>query len=127
VDFTLYFAETLNKLPCTATSLKPCNDIIAVNAADVLNRSLTFEGIDYFVSTFPIVGTGLANFNPLTDAECREAGANIGCFGFTTVEGEDTDIQLGFVITSQPVPEPTTFLLACAGLGVLILARRRRV
>lgn len=125
--FTIHIADTFNEEPCTAPSPagNPCNDIIAINAADVLNRSFTFEGIDYFVSTFPITRTGLGNFIPLTDLECQAAGATTGCFGFTTVEGQDTTVQFGFAITSRPVPEPTTLLLACLGFGVLGLMRRR--
>jgi hypothetical protein len=136
LTFTIFFAETPNSTPCTAPSPSgnPCNDIFALNPAQAFNQEFVFDGVDYFVSTFPVSGSGLTTFQPLTNAECAAAGANTGCVGFTTVEGQDTTIRFGFSITGEPitvptgdVPQPATLMLAGLGLAAIGLVRNRKL
>jgi len=131
LTFTVYFAETPNATPCIAPSPvgNPCNDIFALNPSSAFNQSFVFDGETYFVSTFPISGQGLTTFQPLSNDECSATGANPGCVGFTTIEGQDTTVQFGFAITQREVtiPEPGTLALLGAGLGVAgFFSRRRR-
>ncbi len=132
LNFTIYFAETPNvEGTCAAASPpgNPCNDIFALKASQALNQQFTFDGLDYFVSVFPIGGPGLGTFSALSAAECAASGAGPGCFGFTTVEGQDTTIQFGFAITSERVGIPEPEMLGLFGLSLLglVAARRRRV
>lgn len=124
--FDIFFAETPNSAPCTAPSPTPCNDIFALNTVDVFNVAFMYDGFQYFLSTFPIIGGGLSPLALLSNAECAAAGANNGCVGFTTPEDADTTVQFGFVITSQRIflPEPGT--LAMLGLALLTLVAMRR-
>ena len=130
--FTVFFAETSNSEGnCVVVSPvgNPCNDIFALNQSDAFNKSFDYDGEDYFVSIFPIVGSGLGSFNLLGAAACEAAGALADCVGFTTVEGQNTTVQFGFTITADPielVPEPGSLALAGLGLGLIGLLRRRK-
>ncbi len=95
---------------------------------DVLNHAFTFDSENYFTSIFPLTGSGLANFTPLTNAECVGAGAASACLGFTTVEGQDTTVRFAAILTSQPigVPEPSALLLLGSGLIALVAFGWRR-
>ncbi|HSW65149.1 MAG TPA: THxN family PEP-CTERM protein [Dissulfurispiraceae bacterium] len=133
ITFTIRFAETPNSVPCTATSPagNPCNDIFAL-AGDNFNQTIVIDDFTYYVSIFPTAGPGIvAGTLPyLPDNVCTAAGAGVGCVGFTTVEGQNTSIRFGFLITSEPInviPEPSTFVLIGAGLVGLGLAARRRM
>ncbi|KAF0182321.1 MAG: Uncharacterized protein FD164_1160 [Nitrospirae bacterium] len=133
IYFTVRFAETPNSLPCSAASplRNPCNDIFAM-AADNFNQMIVIDDFKYYINIFPTDGPGIvAGTLPLLPPNvCTVAGAGAGCVGFTTVEGQNTSIRFGFLITSEPiniVPEPSTFVLIGAGLVGLGLAARRRM
>jgi PEP-CTERM motif-containing protein len=128
--FTVFFAETPNSTPCAAASPpgNPCNDIFAINSSQAFNQAFSFDGLAYFVSIFPIINGSPSTFPTLTSGECLAAGANNGCVGFTTVEGQNTTVRFGFAVTSRAIdlPEPGSLGLIAAALSAMGVAYRRR-
>lgn len=125
-NFTDYFTFTLTP-PATVTSTT-----VASNNLNFLNivggqYSLWNSGsdgvggdADTLVTTFNFDGTTGSTFN--------SAVLNAGNY-FYKVEGNANGIAGGiYVITSTlaPVPEPTTYALLLAGLGVVGFVARRR-
>lgn len=125
IDYLIEFEETANSGTCAdPSSPTPCNDIF-VQVTGFLNQSFMYDAgdgeVEYFVNIFPTDGNVLATLN---DASCIAAGAAPGCIGFTTPEGQSTDLPFGFTISTKPISEPAT--LALMGLGLLGAARLRR-
>ena len=104
----------------------PCRDIF-VQQTGFLDQLLPYNGNNYFINIFPTLGGALSL---LSDAACAAAGAGAGCLGFTTPEGQSTQLAFGFTISTErfnQVPEPG--ILALLGIGVVagaFSARRRR-
>lgn len=126
IDYFISFKETPNTRPCASVSAIPCNDIFVL-LDGFLNEDFMYKGQQYFVNAFPTTGGVLST---LTNDECGAAGRPNGCFGFTTVERENTKLSFGLTISTVPitndVPEPGSlalFGLALAGVG---FASRRR-
>lgn len=126
INYAIRFTETPNSTPCAATSPpgNPCNDIFVL-VDGFLNESFFYDGQTYFVNAFPTSG---GNLSTLSNSACAAAGAANGCFGFTTVEGQNTRLAFGLTISSErlAVPEPGSLALiglALAGLG--FVSRRR--
>jgi hypothetical protein len=126
IAYNIAFTETPNSTPCAATSPPgvPCNDIFVL-IDGFLNESFVYDGQTYFVNAFPTSG---GNLSTLSASACAAAGRPAGCFGFTTVEGQATNLAFGLTISSErlQVPEPGSLALiglALAGLG--FVSRRR--
>lgn len=127
LEYDILFTETPNANPCVVPSgTNPCRDIF-VQQTGFLDQLLPYNGNNYFVNIFPTSGGALSL---LSDAACAAAGAGAGCLGFTTPEGQSTQLAFGFTISTErfnQVPEPG--ILALLGIGVVagaFSARRRR-
>lgn len=134
--FLINFAETSNNAATCdpASQLTPpvnCPDIFAIlgplgapNAFNVFSFFYDSDGAgpdptqQYFVSIFPTTNI----LNTLSNAACAKAGAQPGCQGFITEEGQANSVQFAFALTTVPfqIPEPgilTLFSAALIGLG----------
>ena len=134
-DFDIYFSETPNYPgygQTCAVGSGLCADILVI---DWDGRS----GTDFSYTFDPIISGGYEYvvtlndndfFHPLSQQACAAAGASAGCIGFATTEKvTTTGVEFGLSITASPlspVPEPETYAMLLAGLGIVSMAARRR-
>jgi hypothetical protein len=119
--FDVYFKETPN------LTGKPDvdGDIFAITWDGEYSENFTYDGYDYTFNYFE--ETESLKSDPRSQALCNEVGKN--CAGFVTSEGKKTTVDFAFNITgtATPVPEPETYAMLLAGLGIVgAVARRRR-
>jgi hypothetical protein len=119
-DFKVTFKETPNT---TGTALGNA-DIFAISWDGDFSKTFTYDGYEYTFNYFDVND----KFTPLSlQAQALTGGANV--VGFQTLEGQSTAVQFGFNITATAVavPEPETYAMLLAGLGIIgVVARRRR-
>jgi len=122
--FEVHFYETPN-ISGNDCAWGVCeNDIFAVISLMDFSQTFDYNGVSY---TFNYFETNDQKIKQLSDTTCKVMGfAGGSCYGFTTNENMATDVKFNFSITTT-IPEPETYAMLLAGLGVVgIVARRRR-
>jgi hypothetical protein len=128
--FDIYFDETTNyPSGSCAQGAEPCGDIFVIDwvGRTGTDFSFTFDPIIYNGYAYTVTLDDNDAFTQLNDTACAAAGASAGCIGFVTAESSDTFANFDVTITAVPVPEPETYAMLLAGLGIVgMVARRRR-
>jgi hypothetical protein len=119
--FEVHFIETANLSGNNVAD----GDIFTITWDGSYSQTFTYDGFeysfDYFENYYPNA------LNPLLASQCSKAGAAANCVGFLTPENGRTRVDFGFKIAAAPVPEPETYAMLLAGLGIVgMVARRRR-
>jgi len=124
-SFEVHFFETMNYGHTGCSYSNNCDeDIFAVISGMDLTDTFTYGGVKYTLSYFEAPDD--KKLKLLSDTTCKTMGFATGsCYGFTTREHEKTDVLFNFTISA--VPEPETYTMLLAGLGIVgFVARRRR-
>ncbi|MCB1667838.1 MAG: THxN family PEP-CTERM protein [Porticoccaceae bacterium] len=143
LTFGINFAETNNALTGDACpSGNPgtgCSDIFTLSGldlgpeVDVIDSDDDAFQIDQFL--IPADGGGFIKYTVyllaeglgfLDNAVCSVAGAEDGCIGLITLEGQTNAFQLRFAITAEEIPEPATLALFAGSLLLMLGLRRRK-
>ncbi|MDR1229086.1 MAG: THxN family PEP-CTERM protein [Azoarcus sp.] len=117
--FDVYFKETPNNTGNATLDA----DIFTITWDGDYSESFVYDGYEYTFNYFEDTG----RLNPLAQSECAKVGRPSNCIGFSTNEGVKTGVEFGFHVAAAPVPEPETYAMLLAGLGIVgAVARRRR-
>jgi hypothetical protein len=117
--FDVYFKETSN----STGNAKLDGDIFSITWDGDYSKTFVYDGYEYTFNYFEETDF----LNPLTQATCAQVKRGNNCVGFVTSESAKTPVDFGFNVTAVPVPEPETYAMLLAGLGVIgAIARRRR-
>lgn len=115
--FNIQFTETDNAGPCP-TGGTPCADVFVLDVTGSSPLSLFLGQIEDYKYTLNV---GLPDLQLLDAGACTAAGVAAGCVGFVTQEGQTSEFNVLFNITSEFVPPtqvPEPGMIALLGLGL---------
>lgn len=110
-----------------------CPDLFGYEGTEVINQAFNYDGNDYYIQFLTLnadLSIDTIGVQQLTNGECSVLGLDNGCYGFRTLEGQETTARFGFAITAEPIsiPEPGSLaLLALGFLGVGFATRRKNM
>jgi len=124
-DFKIYFLETPN-IPGTCAWGTCSDDLLVFAAMPQIYDLITYDGVDYMFQYFQTSGPDAIKMYDADICSMVSGGKlTTSCYGFQTMEAAQTTLQFGFSITA--VPEPETYAMLLAGLGIVgVVARRQR-
>jgi len=124
-DFDIFFWETPNTGGTCMWG--PCsNDLFAFASLPQIYEDFVYDGITYRFEYFQTSGPGaIQEFSAAVCGQISGGKLTTSCFGFQTAEHANTTLQFGFSVSS--IPEPGTYAMLLAGLGLVgVVVRRRR-
>jgi len=133
-DFKVYFYETPNENK-SGTGSNGCSwgsncndDLFAFVVIPEIYREFTYDGITYRFEYFQTSGPdAIQQFSAAVCSDISRGVVTTSCYGFRTPEFGKTPLQFGISISAPAVPEPGTYAMLLAGLGVIgVVVRRRR-
>lgn len=120
--FTINFSETLN-----ASGKNDVDGDIFVTDFKPFTGSFIYDGYSYDY-IYGVINNSISTLSPSVCSKFKFAGVGAECSGFVTPEHSNTEVKFGLWIGNPTaVPEPETYAMLLAGLGIVgVVARRRR-
>jgi hypothetical protein len=124
-NFKVFFYETPN-IGGTCSWGNCDDDLFAFVLMPQIYDVFVHDGYEYTFNYFQTSGpNAIKQFDAGVCGEISGGALTTSCYGFQTPESAQTTIQFGFSISA--IPEPETYAMLLAGLGMVgVMARRRR-